>query len=189
MIRLDIDWVYLRLTNQVLAEYILSTDVYRALTPIKTVDSVGELSQLAIGNILLSLKRLQISSLSDNEQADLAELCQQIEQVRERWRANWERKARSERVDRQAYWQKYLNELAIDKNLNSRTYPSKVRSREIIDLLDEEIGYSEINTGIGLEQQDIQLRSISSNGPFVWEEGLENGFSQERCWFLYRNFQ
>jgi len=189
MNRLDIDWTYLRLASRVLAEYILLPEIYRSLTPVKGNGGAGGLSQLAIGNILLSLRRLQAISLSDSEQAELTGLCKQIEQVRDRWLGNWKRKARHERSDRQNFWQTYLTELAADKKQYSRSYPLQARLRAIIHLLDEEIGTAVIGEDKVLEQQDSLLRSISSPGPFVWEVELVDGFPENNFWFLYRAFE
>ena len=188
MNHLDIDLAYLRLANHVLAEYILIPETYRSLTPVKGSDIAGGLSQLTIGNILLSLRRLQAISLSETEQTELTELCKQIEQVRNRWRANWERKARHERSDRLRLWQIYLRDLAADKKWNLRSYPVQVRLRVIIYLLNEEIGASIPGEMTILDQQDSLMRSISSRGPFIWEEELASGFPEDTYWFLYRSF-
>ncbi|HMD88819.1 MAG TPA: hypothetical protein VKF38_06625 [Anaerolineaceae bacterium] len=188
MSRLDIDWTYLKLANQVLAEYILLPEIYRSITPVKwSIGPVG-LSQLSIGNILLSLRRLQTISLSDSEQTELTGICKQIEQIRDRWRANWERKALREFTDRQQLWQVYLDELSTNKKLYSRIYPVQARLRVIIYLLVEEIGTTVINKDVRLERQDNFLRSFSTSGPFVWEADLAGGFPEETCWFLYRAF-
>jgi hypothetical protein len=189
MKRLDIDWVYLGLASRVLAEYILLPEIYRSLTPVRGSGGAGGLSQLALGNILLSLRRLQAISLSDSEQTELTGLCKQIEQVRDRCRANWERKARRERSDRLQLWQIYLKDLAADKKWYSRSYPAQVRLRVIIYLLDEEIGTPVLSEQTVLDQQDSLMRSISSPGPFVWEAELADGFPEDACWFLYRSFK
>jgi hypothetical protein len=189
MNRLEIDWTYLRLANRVLAEYILLPEVYRSLTPVRGSGGAGGMSQLALGNILLSLRRLQAISLSDPEKSELAELCKQIEQVRDRWRANWERKARRERADRLHLWQNYIKDLADDKKLISRGFPAQVRIRVIINLLDEEIGSPIPREQTILDEQDRLLTSISSHGPFVWEQELADGFPEETWWFLYRSFE
>ena len=189
MSRLDIDWTYLRLANQVLAEYILLPEIYRSITPVKWSIDPGGLSQLSIGNILLSLRRLQTISLSDSEQTELTGICMQIEQIRDRWRANWERKAHRELTDRQQLWQEYLDELSTNKKLYSRIYPVQARLRVIIYLLVEEIGTTVINKDMRLEHQDKFLRSFSTSGPFVWEADLAGGFPEETCWFLYRAFR
>jgi hypothetical protein len=189
MNRLEIDWAYLRLANRVLAEYILLPEIYRSLTPVRGSGSAGGLSQLALGNILLSLRRLQSISLSDSEKTELEGLCKQIEQVRDRWRANWERKARHELTDRLHLWQNYLKDLTDDKKLNSRGFPAQVRVRVIIYLLDEEIGSRLHSEQTVLDEQDRLLRSISSHGPFLWEDELADGFPEETCWFLYRSFE
>jgi hypothetical protein len=188
MIQLDIDWAYLRLANHVLAEYILLPETYRPLIPVKTSSGFWGVSQLAIGNILLSLKRLQAVSPSGSEKSELTELCKQIEQVRDRWRANWERKARREMSDRLHFWQIYLKDVVTEKKWYSRSYPTQARLRAIIYLLDEEIGTAVLNRQTALEQQDNLLRSISSPGPFVWEVELAGGFPEDSFWFLYRSF-
>lgn len=189
MNRLDIEWAYLRLANRFLAENVVLPEVYRSLVPVKGTGGAGGLSQLTIGNILLCLKRLQAAPLSDADQAELTELCKQIEQVRDRWRVNWERKARRERSDLLQPWLVYLEELAANTDRYSRSYPSQVRLRVIIYLLDEEIGRRQaLGEDTVLDQQDRLLRSISSQGPFVWETDLAEGFQEKDCWFLFRSF-
>jgi len=177
------DWLLLREALPELRAYILSADLYR---PIRTGASGGmRLPQLTIGSLMLSLARLKALQLTGQPAAELAGLSQNIDVVRQEWRANWGNKASREIGSRMNLWQQYLRELRSDPRGHSAAYPSEVRHRAIFHLLRDEANDPQAAQDEQLSMLDQILRGLSRPGSFVWEAELAGGFPKEDFWFLY----
>jgi hypothetical protein len=183
----EADWIFLRTAIPELQEYILSNDIFRILRPPSRAPGGVQLSQLSIGNLMLSQQRLTALDLSGPQQDELADLTQQIDQVREEWRANWGIKAEREFASRLNLWQQYLRELRSDSGQQSATFANEVRNRAILRLLRTEIpAHTQARDEEQLNMLDQILRGLSKPGEFVWEQELSKGFPENVFWFLYR---
>jgi hypothetical protein len=162
------------------------SDVYRILRPPARSPGGVQLPQLTIGNIMLSQARLMALPLSAEQQAELADITSQMDQVRSEWRANWGIKAEREFASRLNLWQQYLRELRSDPRQQMSFYASEVRNRVILQMLRTELpGQQAQQDGEQLEMMDQILRGNTRAGDFVWEEELAAGFPKETFWFLY----
>jgi hypothetical protein len=182
------DWVFLKTALSDLRDYILSAEIYWTLRPPARSPGGFQLSQLTIGNLLLSQARLRANDLPPQRAQELAELSTQIAAVRSDWRANWGRKADEEFRSRLNLWQQYLRELRAEPRHSAAIYAREVRQRAILYLLSTELSREvPANEAEQIAMLDNILRGISQPGPFVWEAELADGFPPAEYWFLYRS--
>ncbi len=148
-----------------LKDYLLSDILYYPLT--------ASMPRLTIGGLLLAQRRLHAY-----ENASPLDL--QLDTLRTKWRAAWEKKTAQELDARLTLWRNYLNEYRHNDEL-ADYYAHEVRLRVILGLLSAELG-QEPDELIALDQL---LRVKFHLGEFVWDEALSNEFSRDDFWFLY----
>jgi hypothetical protein len=141
-----------------LENYLLSKELYYPIG--------RNLSQLTLGGVLLSLKRLP-----ENE-AGRFEV--QVNRIYTKWRSAWDTKAGREVRARSELWKNFLAEYPGDPEGTARLYPQQVRYRAMLTLLGE---LSDV--------MDVYLRSIFEQGDFVWEPEVGENFSEDIFWFLF----
>ncbi len=176
---LDKDWAYLRIAIPDLQDYLLSPELYWQLS------GAGGMLQLTIGNLLLSQKRLKSFDWPDAQRSELMKLSGELQQVRQRWRANWMKKAGVEFSARLKLWGSYLSQQSNSQKDASPAYSQQVRLRAILVLLSGEIqspGPGDIEQ---LAAFDQLLHRLAKPGPFVWENEISSGFDRDQYWFLY----
>jgi hypothetical protein len=176
---LDKDWAYFRAAIPDVQDYLLSPELYWQLS------GAGGLLQLTIGNLLLSQKRLNSFTWPDVQRLELVKISGKLQQVRERWRANWMKKASLEFSNRLKRWGSYLSQRTRNQPGDSPAYAQQVRLRAILVLL-----YGEIQSPMKGEMEQLAaldqlLRKLAKPGPFVWESEISAGFDQDKYWFLY----
>jgi hypothetical protein len=166
-----------------LQEYILSSEIYWRLA---VGSSRNKLPQLTIGNLALSLARLEAAAQTGEMKAEFDQLKQQIQQLRSAWLANWRVKGGREFGARLNLWQQYMHELRGDPSGQWVFYSTEVRKRAILTLLN--VGDHADISGTQNDQLamlDQILRGLTQPGPFVWEKELSDGFPEDTFWFLY----
>jgi hypothetical protein len=168
-----------------LKDYLLSTQLYWPLPVSGGFSKSAPVSSVTPGNLLLSLRRLMATPLDANERAQMDEWKTKFDQTRDHWRAAWNRKVSAEFSTRLDSWQNYLNELIENPGRGKRGYPSSVRGRCILTLLQTDLDLKGCGAEQALDGLDAHLRSISAPGPFVWEPEVETAFPPEQFWFLY----
>lgn len=186
---LEKDWEFVRAAVPVLQDYLLSQQLYWP-SPLSSTGGMasGEFT-LTLGNVLLSLQRLQAAALAEDERESLEGIATQMAAVREHWRSHWDQKAQHEYRARLGLWLDYLEDLQGGKERFHSSYPHAVRWRAILQLLDAEANTLEPGLKEALAGLDHRLRAMTLDGPFVWAEELRSGFPAERYWFLYRGLQ
>lgn len=181
---LERDWIYLEAASENLEEYLLSSQLYYPLGGSPKKRSGQGLLQLTIGNLLVTLARLQAIPWSGEEANRLSQFQDQVAEIQQRWKSNWISKAEKEFPVRLNLWKNCIQDWAAGEEHTLTGYRHQVRWRVILHLLSDEpsMRYHEDNLLTGL---DSRLKYISSPGPFVWEQELQAGFPEEIYWYLY----
>ena len=151
------DKLYLEAGVPQLQNYLLSHELYYPLS--------FELPQLTLGGILLSAQRMG---------AQAGELAAQVEFIRSRWQSAWEAKASREVKARSGLWLNFLSDYRRDPKAGVRLYPQNIRYRAMLTLL-----------GKVEDESDVLLKSVFSEGGFVWEAECAPNFSRETFWYLF----
>ena len=176
---LDKDWAYLRTAIPELQEYLLSKELYWQLSQ----DS--RMLQLTVGNLLLSQKKLTAVTWPESEGTELLKLSGDINQIRERWRANWIKKASQEFSARLKLWSRFLSQDSGSRAISSSDYAQQVRLRAILSILLDEVPIAGPGEMEHLAALDQLLHGLAKSGPFIWDSKLSAGFDREKYWFLY----
>jgi hypothetical protein len=166
-----------------LEQYLLSDVVYW------TLGGAGSLRdhypQLSLGSLLLTQARLRAvgAGLQPEAQTELSRLKQQVAGLRQRWRANWVKKAEKEVEVRANAWARAAQERS------SADYPGQVQSRLMLGLLlDDLAGEASPALASGRSRVaalDALLRNRFAAGPFALDPDLQPAFPRDSYWFLY----
>jgi hypothetical protein len=180
------DWALLRAGLPELQDYLLSNDLYRPLGLTAPTSYSLQTPQLTIGNLLLSRARLSAADLDRPRRSEFERMARQLEKTRETWRSNWSRKAGREFSSRLNLWAQYLDELRAELPGHAAYFPTEVRQRVILRLLQPEL-LDGVQAGEArkLRALDAVLRGLSRPGPFVWEPEAAKCFPMDEYWFLY----
>lgn len=182
---IDGDWALLRAALPELKDFLLSNALYHPLHLPVFRSEGAPISQLTIGNLLLSQARIS-AVLDPSDQPAYQGLVKQIQEIQAAWRSNWSQKAGKEYTSRLSLWSQYLHELRADLTGQAAYFPNEVRQRAILHLLEPEmIAGAPVLESDRLDQLDDMLRGISRQGPFVWDAELAKGFPEAKFWFLY----
>jgi hypothetical protein len=169
----DKDRAYLEAGIPELEDYLLSDELYWP------VSARGfDLPRLTIGGLLLAKSRLEARG------ERIASLLAQLEAVRAKWHAAWEKKAAREFKSRFGLWGNYLSDYRQNPAGQADSYPHEVRNRALLELLQPELP-AELPEREALARLDSVLRSSLSPGGFIWEPELRSRFPREAYWFLY----
>lgn len=179
------DWILARASVDELEAYLLSKTLYWPVTASGGQALPGDLPRFTLGNLLLSLKRLQGAEKSPRQTQEYQSIQQQVQQMRSQWRVHWEEKAKEEFAARMGRWQNFVLELKGNAPPSSYEYAYNVRNRVILTLLSEEPGVVGGMENAALNSTDASLRSRFDSGRFVWEPELQALFPQDEYWYLY----
>jgi hypothetical protein len=186
MLALDQEWNYLRTAIEGLHDYLLSDQLYGGLSLPTSGIRTADLSRLTLGSLLLVQARLKpITSYDPRAGENLALLNRQVQDLRHRWQANWDRKALQEIPVRLQSWGKFLDECQEDSGPSGKVYPFRVRERTMLELLIHSLYNHPAEVVSLLEPLDHRLKSFFHWGAFIWEPELANGFPAVSFWFLY----
>ncbi len=167
---------YLEEAVEEIESYLLSEDVIRAQS--------GRQS-LSIG--LIAFERRWLTPSLKGEDMDRLQAAEgKIDEVANKWRVAWERKAIAELRSRLNLWRGFLSDLEGRPGLGS-SFPQEVRNRAIAVDLQDMVGYQpEIKSlNASLEAIDTRFRIRFQSGPFIWQPVPESAFPSEEFWFLY----
>ncbi len=184
MEQLEQDWAYLEIAADSLEEYLLSSQLYYPLGSVRGSKSSRGMLQLTLGNLLVTLARLDAVNWQAELQKRLQDYHEQIAVIRQRWKSNWINKTDKEVIARLTLWRNCVQDWADSSEHSLAGYRHQVRWRVILHLLTDET-HSRIQEDAMLSGLDSRLRLISKPGPFVWEEVLQAGFPQDQYWYLY----
>jgi hypothetical protein len=178
------EWGFLRAAVPDLQDYLFSAQLYWPLN-VEIPGQPRESSSLTPGNLMLVLRQLSSIPFSQPLEDELKMLIHKVEFIRERWQANWQKKAASEFPQRVKLWENYLRDLKTHSQKSEHEYRQAVRWRTISQLLGDEMGFNALAENEPLTILDKMLEAITVSGSFVWQAEMENGFPKEKFWFLY----
>ncbi|MDT8897753.1 hypothetical protein QYE77_05695 [Thermanaerothrix sp. 4228-RoL] len=183
---LDKDWAFFQAAVPELEDYLLSPVLFWPLNLRIGYPIPEDLNRLTLGNLLLAQARLNAHPWPEPQHRQLAQLTQQVQQIREHWRANWQKKAAQEIPTRLNLWKQALAE-ALDPSAtpSSTMWAYQVRHRAILHFLFLEIPAIEPSHREALAALDQRLRSTKPLNGFLWEPELQAAFPPETFWFLY----
>ena len=185
---LDSDLAFLHASAPVLEDYLLSDVLYFPVTGEHGRQLSGDTTRLTLGNLLLSLRRLQTIQLAADQTAELEALSGQFNRVRAQWRSRWSVKVQQEIPNRMMLWKNYLGELGEAPKDKAGDYPYNVRLRVILELLFAESNDLMVREKDLLRSLDLQLKGKASPGEFIWDQTLAGGFPADQFWYLYLHF-
>ena len=178
------DWVIARAALDELERYLLSSSLYWPVPGARA--RAGDVPRFTIGNLMLSLKRLQGVDWPPEMREELDRIQEHVTQLRERWKAHWIKKAGEEFRQRLARWQEMLNDLRKSGSPSAAEYAYQVRQRVILELLCGELEGSLAQEKSALAATDGLLRAMVQSAQFVWDEAVREAFPEKSFWFLYR---
>ena len=184
MTTINFDIGYLKTGQESLDTYLGSKILF---WPLHAPSPMGErdFPRLTLGNLLLSLKRLEIRDLTQNQSNQLRTITREIHKVQFSKKRAWTRKANHEFESRIRQWSLYLTDLRHDPKGQEVYYHSEVRTRVIIDLLIPELDEQESSKLEELSELDEFLAKILTPKDFLWGEELSKGFDEKQFWYLW----
>ncbi|OGN74940.1 MAG: hypothetical protein A2X24_11510 [Chloroflexi bacterium GWB2_54_36] len=185
---LDNDLAFLHASAPVLEDYLLSDVLYFPVTGEHGRQLSGDTTRLTLGNLLLSLRRLQAVQLPADQTAEFEALFGQINRARAQWRSRWSVKVQQEIPNRMMLWKNYLGELGEEAKAKAGDFPYNVRLRAILELLFDESNDLLVKEKDLLRSLDLQLKGKASPGEFIWDQTLAGGFPAGQFWYLYLHF-
>ncbi len=183
---MDKDWAFFQAAVPELEDYLLSPVLFWPLNLRIGHPIPEDLNRLTLGNLLLAQARLNAYPWSESQHHQLIHLIQQVQQVRERWRANWQKKAAQEIPTRLNLWKQALAEISDSSfSPSPAVWAYQVRHRAILHFLFQEIPTLEPSHRETLAALDQRLRSVKPLNGFLWEAEIQASFPPDTFWFLY----
>lgn len=183
---IDPDLTYIRSSVRDLEEYLLSSVLFWPLSARGRGKLPAGATQLTIGTLLLSLKRLQAAAFTGQvEMEEIDQMAAEIQTLRRRWKSNWDKKANQEVHSRLNQWDHYVSELSSGESKHG-DYPYNIRQRVILGLLLDDLEFLDLPDQAHLDGLDQRLRNLTRPASFVWDDTLQMGFPQDVYWYLYR---
>jgi len=183
----EYDLRFLQSGIETLESYLLSADLY---WPVDARPPAGEppYPRLTLGGLLLAQTRLHAYHLTDGERARLAQLDEQLDALRGRWRVAWENKALAEIRSRLTLWRNFLEEYRENPENQADRYAYEVGRRVQLHLLSEEAAMPVAENDL-LNGLDKLVRAVFQPGSFIWDDELQTVFPQYTYWYLYGRLQ
>ncbi|MBE0687910.1 MAG: hypothetical protein IH585_18095 [Anaerolineaceae bacterium] len=142
--------------------------------------------------VRISVGRLLISSflLKNHNFLDSESILIQFIALKNKWLANWQKKASEELPVRIRQWNRTVSDLRVDAGFSQPQMNNQLQIRLMIGLLLDEI--DEIEREQNLQQLavlDQKLKHATIENGFIWEIELLEFFPQEKYWYLYRRIK
>jgi len=179
------DYAFLRASVSQLEDYLLSDVLYYPVTADGGRQLRGDTTRLTLGNLLLSVRRLEADALPEDIRNKADEAIGQVNHIRNRWQSNWKRKAGLEIQNRLRLWKNYLDDWRENSPSAAGEYRYNVRLRVILELLFSESDELFVQEHELLRSLDSRLKAKGTAGQFIWDSRYQNVFPTDRYWFLY----
>jgi hypothetical protein len=146
--------------------------------------------QLTVGAVLMRLYRLEtiINDLSPSQQNQVQETRQQLETARYEWQNHYKEKIKREITARLNTISWFLDDCADSPASCISGWPSAAEKRTIVAHLIEEAQHLdayELELRAQVSDMDNRFRGFYKKGPFIWDERLQQAYSQAEFWWLY----
>lgn len=165
-----------------LTPYIYEDDLYGILP--------GDLPRLTLGGLLMRLARLDaLSEQLPAPQRQAAKSARhRLDEVRDKWRVHFEKKAIQEVRSRMVHLHQFLKEAEENPNRIAPDCPSAMEKRVIVELLKDEaiqLGVWTPELANTLLVIDSQIRRLGESREFIWDPSVEAAYPSDKYWFLY----
>lgn len=145
-------------------------------------------SQISIGNVLLSLRRVETAQEPLTVDHRVDSIASTLGMIRTRWRTHWQNKLAAEYAARLRIWEHFLVEFLAEYGERAGYFQTGVRNRVILELIEMDgVVVPDPLHGM-LSLLDVRLKAASQPGGFIWLDEMQAGFPEDRFWFLYRTF-
>ncbi len=184
---IEYDLAFLRAGIPELQGYLLSNEIYWPLG-LATPQGERPYPRMTLGWLLLARTRAGGWGMTGNAPAQnggLTALTHEMDEIRNRWRIAWEKKAAQEFSSRLKLWANYLNDYRGDKANHTTQYPYEVQRRVILHLLSYETDQLPPTELDLLKGMDGFLKAVLQAGGFVWEQDIASAFPPATFWYLY----
>lgn len=182
---LEMDYAFLRASVPQLENYLLSDVLYYPITSEGGRQLSGDTTRLTLGNLLLSVRRLEVVTIPDTHKTDAAEHLGQVEHLHARWQANWKKKVSAEIPNRLRLWKNYLDDWQENSSSAAGEYRYNVRLRVILELLFVETDELFVQEKVLIHALDSRLKAKGTTGPFIWDQQYQSAFPMDPFWYLY----
>jgi hypothetical protein len=149
-----------------------------------TLTGPSSLPRLTIGGLLLEIACLHDGIVPTSGLMQPADLDLQLDAMRLKYRAAWQKKCRAEAHSRLRLWQDALNEYRNSADPQELSYAQLVKWRVILELLMKETQLDPAEVDI-LAELDKMVQMYWIPGDFTWEPELQQIFPEPEYWFLY----
>ena len=168
-----------------LKDYLLTKELFWPISLSAT--GQGQIyPKLTAGNLLLTFARLHAygksGTLDAVQQSEFIRLEMEFDALKRKWQVAWEEKVSREFTSRLRQWSHYLDEFSQNPDSRAPYYRSEVRLRVLLELLKDDLGEVPEED---LSVLDESLRAQFTDGDFIWDEDLADGFPQDKYWFLF----
>ncbi len=174
---------YLRATADLLERYLLSDDVYWQLNG--RMASGVQFPSLTLGGVLLARKCSRALVESTSEEAEFWQIERQLDILRARWQAAWEKKAAREFSARLKLWRDFIEDFKRDPENNVDRYSYEVGRRVMLSLLKAETDLILSAESDLLTLLDGFLYPRLVPADFIWDPRLESAFPKDQFPYLY----
>jgi hypothetical protein len=180
----EYDLRFLRAGTELLEDYLKSSEVY---WPVGVQSPAGDppYPQLTLSALLLARIRARARVATPAGRAELAQLEEQIDTLRTRWRVAWEKKAAADFHARLVLWRNYLEDYRENPEANVDRYAYEVTRRVQLQLLEREAEAVPEAEFTLLEGLDHLLKAVFLPGEFIGEPDLASSFPADPYWYLY----
>jgi len=179
------DYAFLRASVPQLENYLLSDVLYYPVTAEGGRQLSGDTTRLTLGNLLLSVRRLEADGLPVEIRNEAETALSQVNQIRNKWLSNWKRKAGVEIPNRLRLWKNYLEDWRENSPSAAGEYRYNVRLRVILELLFSESDALFVQEQALLRALDTRLKAKGTPGQFIWDPSYQSAFPSDHFWFLY----
>lgn len=179
----EYDLRYFEAGLESLEEYLLTDDMFYPLA-VKPPDGEPDYPRLTLGWLLLTGARLKGRDVDAVQKVRLEKAFTDFDRNRAKWRVAWEKKARHCFQTRARMWGNYLDEYRENPHDNADRYPYEVRLRVMLELLGGEFSQQQAEADM-LRGSDGFLRAALVMNGFIWEKEIQEGFPQDKYWYLY----
>lgn len=172
--------------------FLFSKDIYWPLQiDVKGTPTQYKNVRLSIGRVLIAVELCGSSlAMDESSKLDSKDILTRFYQLRNQWKANWEKKVNAEIQIRLRQWQRFVYDFVRDRDLTDAQLKKDIQVRLMIELLLQEL---EKSNRLEYEKilliSDRRFRTSSNEGSLILDQSLANIFPNSQYWYLYRSVQ
>ncbi|OQX16455.1 MAG: hypothetical protein BWK76_11555 [Desulfobulbaceae bacterium A2] len=176
----------------ILANMVAALEEYLAGEALYGRSDHPDLPPVTLGGAFMRSQRLAAlaqAELGVTDQARLAELLRQLDEVCRRRSEAFERKARQEVAARLHLWQGHLQDMADEEGESPAQYATSVETRVLVDALMRCLADRHGGVPAAVRRQVAELDRVLEQdwrvGAFVWPAQWQPAYPHQQFWWLY----